>query len=317
MEIFDEIYSNNYLAVAKILSKLSNSALKSKEIQNILNEYNSTLMLSDLKSLKLINFIDGEYESNLECSHEIKRPFTNIEKAWLKSVISDKKVHLFLNDEELNLISKLLKDVDPLFEDKEFRFFDKHIYNNNFNDECYVSNFRNLTKAIHYRIYINLELTNSETGLNQTKYVPYKLEFSCLDDAFRLIAFDSQFKKLFFFKLSDIRKTTLLEEYFTIADKDILEKFEEPVPIEIEVYDKRNAIERFMISFSNYHKETKFIEEKNCCITKLFFFKQEYESVIDNIVAFGPTVKILSPESAVKDVISKLKTQKKLFEAYQ
>ena len=39
--------------------------------------------------------------------------------------------HLDINLIELNLISKLLKDVDPLFEDKEFRFFDKHIYKSN------------------------------------------------------------------------------------------------------------------------------------------------------------------------------------------
>ena len=61
MEIFDEIYSNNFLAVTKILSMLSKSSLKGKDIQKILNEYNSTLMLSDLKALKLIDFIDGEY----------------------------------------------------------------------------------------------------------------------------------------------------------------------------------------------------------------------------------------------------------------
>ena len=59
------------------------------------------------------------------------------------------------------------------------------------------------------------------------------------------------------------------------------------------------------------------IKEKDCCITKVFFFKQDYVSIIDNIVAFGPTVKILAPEFAVKDVVSKLKIQKNLFDAYQ
>lgn len=317
MEIFDEIYSNNFLAVTKILSMLSKSSLKGKDIQKILNEYNSTLMLSDLKALKLIDFIDGEYISGLECSCEIKRPFTDIEKAWLKAIISDEKIHLFLNDDELNDISELLKDVVPLFEKKDFRFFDKHTISDNYNDKNYILKFKNLIKAIHYRMFVYIELAESDTMPNSRRCIPYKLEYSCLDDAFRLIAFDSEYKNLMIFRLSEISKITLSSDLYNIPDENILEKFEEPQPVEIEVYNKRNAIERFMISFSNYHKETRFIKEKDCCITKIFFFKQDYESIIDNIVAFGPTVKILAPEFAVKDVVSKLKVQKNLFDAYQ
>ncbi|HJI60990.1 MAG TPA: WYL domain-containing protein [Ruminococcus bromii] len=228
-----------------------------------------------------------------------------------------KKYICFLSDDELNDLSELLKDVAPLFEKKDFRFFDKHTISDDYNDKNYILNFKNLIKAIHFRMFVYIELADSDTTPSSRRCIPYKLEYSCLDDAFRLIAFDSEYRSLMIFRLSEISKITLLSDSYNIPDENILENFEEPQPVEIEVYNKRNAIERFMISFSNYHKETRFIKEKDCCITKIFFFKQDYESIIDNIVAFGPTVKILSPESAVKDVVFKLKAQRNLFSSYQ
>lgn len=317
MEIFDEIFSNNFLAADKILSSLSEAAMKSKDLQKILSEYNSTLKLSELKKMNLIDSDCGEYITNLECLSDIKRPLTNIELSWLKAVISDEKIHLFLDNNELKQIESLLSEVVPLYSEKDFSFFDRRSNGDKYDSEEYIGNFKKLARAIRNNLIAVVEYISKNGKKHIKKYAPYKLEYSGFDNRFRLIAFDCELKTIFILELSGIVNVEVTSDKYAPIDDNILENFEELYPIEIEIYDKRNAIERFMISFSNYHKETRYDKKRNCCITKLYYYKQDYKTIINNIISFGPAVKVLSPSFAVDEIVSKLKNQKKMFEAHQ
>ena len=87
-----------------------------------------------------------------------------------------------------------------------------------------------------------------------------------------------------------------------------IEKFDSEEPLIVEVYDDRNAIERFMVEFSAYKKNSEFDDSTQTCITKIWYKKTDEIEVLIKLLSFGPTLKVLGPERFLK--IFKYRIQK-------
>ena len=74
----------------------------------------------------------------------------------------------------------------------------------------------------------------------------------------------------------------------------------------------RNAVERFMISFSNFRKESAYDEERQLCRTTVYYRPEDSETVLGNIISFGPTVRVASPQKSAEEIVRRLKRQKEL-----
>lgn len=66
---------------------------------------------------------DGTYTPAV--SHLPKLPLTGLQQRWLKSIIADRRISLFLSDSDLAWAGELLKDTEPLFDEEDFYYFDR------------------------------------------------------------------------------------------------------------------------------------------------------------------------------------------------
>ena len=81
----------------------------------------------------------------------------------------------------------------------------------------------------------------------------------------------------------------------------------------MELFDVRYALERAMLHFSDLEKETERIDNRHYRITLKYKQGDETEILI-RVLAFGPVLKVIEPESMVRQIRQRLARQTALFE---
>ena len=74
--------------------------------------------------------------------HAPAMPLTTLQRRWLKSLLTDKRIQLFDVD------SSGLENVEPLFSEEQFVYFDRYSDGDNYDDPEYKQHFRLLLQAI-------------------------------------------------------------------------------------------------------------------------------------------------------------------------
>lgn len=299
--IFSEIYSAYYKAVTKLVEKAILGELTEKNIMEFISDAafaESFVYISSAIKNEDWAVINKSYQTPIK--HIPNLPITELELSFLKAVACDVRFQLFAQ------IPKQLKDIQPLFEQEDFCVFDKFSDGDDYQNENYRKNFKTILQALKEKRRLNIEFYAGKGGVYKGIYTPRKLEFSAKDDKFRLICSDRNF-------ISNINLNRIticnLGEIFD-------EKFLNPLnrvksSIEIEINDERNALERMMMTFANYQKETKKIGD-NKYILKLSYYKEDETELLIRVLSFGPMAKVLSPKEFIVKIKERIAKQIKL-----
>jgi predicted DNA-binding transcriptional regulator YafY len=226
------------------------------------------------------------------------KPFTLTEKRWLKAILQDPRIRLF------DLPVQELEDVEPLFTQDMFCWFDRYEDGDPYEDPGYIQNFRHLTQAILQKQNVKL-LYNGANGVQTYFCFPYRLEYSEKDDKFRLLAIQKE--RPLILNLSKIVSCELLEPMSEHP------KIPEPqkVKLVLELINQRNALERAMLHFSHLEKETVQMDKRKYRITLWYEPRDERELLI-RVLSFGPRLKVVEPASLVEQIKSRIEKQQNL-----
>lgn len=299
MMLFSEIYSSYFNVVASVLERAVNGSLTEKEINDIIMEKafgESILNIPNALKNGGWKLLDNQLKTPI--NHAPEMPLTLLQKQWLKAIASDKRIKLF------NPSIKGLEDIEPLYEQNAVVYFDRYADGDDFENSEYVRNFHTILEALHQNKKIKIRYTGKQWKEKEFFCSPIKLEYSSKNDKFRLKAV--AFGKLFILNLSKISSCELLK--FDI-DKDIKKCKEEKKTLILTLYDKRNALERVMISFSNLEKEAVRIDENTYKIT-MKYDKDDETEILIRILSFVPMLKVISPESFINQLKNRIDKQK-------
>jgi len=81
--------------------------------------------------------------------------------------------------------------------------------------------------------------------------------------------------------------------------------------LELELIDERNALERVLLHFSHFEKETKRLDGQHYQLI-LHYDKDDETELIIRVLSFGPMIKVISPDDFKQKLIERLKKQQKL-----
>lgn len=312
MELFSEIYSCYYKVVARILKAADNNPLSKSEITNIIESY----AFSESAFYILPKLLEGDwnlikpskekYFSKL--GSNVKLPVTLLQKSWLKALLTDKRIHLFLKDEEIDFFKEYLDAVDPLFDMKDFYYYDTFIDGDDYENKTYIKNFREILKAIKNKTVITISFESSKRGSIAGSYKPYKIEFSSKDDKFRVHAYRVRYGKIVNFatiNISRISKIQASTETFNNSVEEI--KYIDSVIIEIS--KERNAVERCMLHFANFEKRTEYDETTDKYICYIYYHKQDETELLIRILSFGPVIRVIGPEKFLNLIKERVRKQ--------
>lgn len=323
MELFSEIYNCYYRIVSKILSASNKTAISSNSIQQIVNEYG----YEETGLFIIPKLVSGEWnllkkEDNLYISklnNEITIPLSTLQKSWLKAILLDDKIRLFLSSDKIELLDSFLDNINPLFLPEDIYYYDQFSSNEAYSTPEYIKHFHIITEAIKERQFLKIEYTSTKGTHIIHSYLPLRIEYSCRNDKFRIISLyihstnNTNRKKLEILNIDRIQSITPLEHFFNedFNINDFIRSSYYKEPVTIHIYNKRNGLERAMLLFSNYEKTTTQLDEYTYeC--KIYYNANVETELLIELLSFGPVIKVLGPDRFLSQFTKRLELQKSL-----
>ena len=309
MELFSEVYGCYYEVVAQILRSAPLTRRQAEALAAERGYGESTLQLIpkllDQNAWPLLEEWDGLYHSRLDRPPAL--PVTALERAWLKALLDDGRVRLFLTDGQLDHLAAALADVEPLYRREDFCYFDRYRDGDDWEDPGYRRRFQDLLAAIRDRRCLRLAYAPPKGRLRLADHLPLRLEYSPKDDKFRLYAakvWHGAFQGYHTMNLSRILSVRPSRERLDRElDVDGWRRGRRCAePLLIRVTNERNGIERFMLEFSSYEKHSEYDPETGTCTVRLWYQRSDETEVLIRLLGFGPVVRVLGPEPFVAQV---------------
>ena len=298
--LFSEIYSSYFRTVEAILAEAVRGGLSDQKMTELVREKAFAESVLSIPS----NLKDGTWPLLTEdlktpLAAAPRMPLTALEKRWLKALLQDPRIRLFSPSEAG------LEDVEPLCSPDTFVYFDQYNDGDPFDDPAYVAHFQTILQALREKRKLRISFTGARGKRNTWVFVPYKLEYSVKDDKFRLLTAQTYYGTV---NLGRIERCELLGFYSPEAFHLPQVKMDTLV---MELSDERNALERAMLHFSHFEKETERLEENRYRVTLRYSREDETELVI-RLLSFGPALKVLSPQNMVDELRQRILRQRQL-----
>jgi len=308
--LFHEVYGSYYQAVAKVLTKAVQGDLSRKDISRIVQQYAFAESWSNLTE-SLLNgdwpFLDKDFGAEL--MYEPEMPLTTLQKRWLKSMLDDPRIRLFLDPEDV----KGLENVEPLFRQKDIYCYDRYADGDPYEDPEYIANFRRILRAIREDRWLELIRKNRAGETISQTVKPLYLEYSPRDDKFRLHSAGTE---------DHIWPGTIQTNVERIVSCSITDYDGIAVLLpaqtqqaELILSDRRGLLDRFMRLFCWLKKVTVPMEEKDGAMryrVTLYYEKTDEPELVIRLLSMGPDIEILSPISLQEEILRRVRKQKEL-----
>lgn len=283
--LFSEVYGAYFDTVSAILTEASRGELSSVRIREIVREKafaESMLTIPQKLADGTWPFLSGTL------SHLPKKPLTQLQKRWLKALLLDPRISLF------DVSAEGLEDAQPLFTPEQFVYYDRYLDGDPFTDEGYIARFKTLLEAIRTRRKVEITFDSSRGKHNVWRTMPLRLEYSSVDDKFRLIVRSASGKM----SSVNLKRITLAKlcEFFPadVASAPVMGN----ESVTFELTDERNALERVMLQFSYLSKETVRLDERHYRVT-LHYHREDETELLIRLLSIGPMIRVTAPKTFV------------------
>lgn len=316
MELFSEIYGCYFSVVARILrmshkTGLSRTALEQIVANNAFSEsgFHLTSRLTS-GEWDLLREKNGLYYSKLH-HKDTELPLTTLQKAWLRSLLLDRRIRLFLDDAQLCETDEMLADVEPLFYPADFHTFDIAADGDNYSDMNYIRRFRTVLSAIKNLEILFMQYESGKSRRTGMYFLPQKLIYSAKDDKFRAMGLRLSGRGAKTVLLNLARIKALDEADYPLSNRSMenITRSENKRTVHIAISDERNALERCMLQFASYEKNTVYDENSMKYICFLSYDPLEETELLIRILSFGPVVEVLAPKPFLQQVRERVRLQ--------
>ena len=319
MELFSEIYGCYYTVLARLLERAHPAGLDRTEVEAIVRQSGfadtAFQLLPKLVSGEwpLLNERNGRFYASL-ASNAVRRPLSDLEKAWLKALLEDPRLRLFLDDAQIAALHAALSGTTPLFQADDFHIYDVAADGDPYTDSGYRARFALILRAIQQKAPLRILYEGGKGRRTSGVYFPWRLNYSAKDDKFRLLAatcFPTRKRRV----IMNVARMLEIENLSSalLIDVDYGDRlFQQPVEnpsILLRIYPERNALERAMLQFAAYQKETEYDEPSGSYLCRIYFDPEDETELLIRVLSFGPTIKALEPTSFVAQLRERIQRQ--------
>lgn len=298
--LFSEVYGSYFNVVAAVLREAVDGTLTEKRLlQTVREKAFAESVLTIPTAIRSENWMLLTKRLTTPLKNAPKMPLTTLQKRWMKAILNDPRVQLFSPSAEG------LEDIEPLYAQKDFVFFDRYCDSDPYEDPTYIAHFRIIIQALREHRKLRITFTGARGKENKWVCVPYKLEYSAKDDKFRLLTAEKYVSTV---NLARISFCELLEPHSEAVYHAPQIRIDTAV---LEVTDERNALERVMLHFSHLEKETVRVDETHYRLAIRYNHEDETEILI-RILSFGPVVRLLPPSPLIAQIRERMQKQESL-----
>lgn len=298
MMLFSEIYGSYFHVVAAVLAEAAGGDLTERRMTELVREKafaESALTIPSALKSGAWPLLDGECRSVLH--HKPAMPLTVLQKRWLKALLSDPRIALFSPD------TSGLEDVEPLYAQGTFVFFDQYADGDPYGDPAYAACFQTALKAIRGKRKLRVCFHGHTGARHSFECVPYRLEYSAKDDKFRLLAAGVPRRSTI--NMARVRSCELLGPCGPNSAAPPQERSEELVML---LHDERNGLERVLLHFSHFEKETLKVNERLYQV-RLRYDKDDETELLIRVLSFGPILEVQAPAAFIRQMRERIRRQ--------
>lgn len=312
MKLFSEINCAYFSITERILRR---KTVTISDIRDIIskNGFSETMLFLEPKligknNIGLLTEQDGIYTSILK--NELHIPLTEVQKRWLCAVLNDKKSSLFLDQEQRAKLYELL-GAEPLFDGGFIRFFDRFSDGDDFEDESYIRNFRNILRSIHENKLVRISFQTRKNARVTHYFLPEKIEYSSKNDRFRVHVIRYNKTKPVERGIINLSQITSSELTDIIAENRLY-KAPSKKEVTVKVSNERNAVNRFMMEFAELERISNFDDTTKECIVVMKYDAKDETEILIRILSFGPVVEVIGPDEFRKQIAERVRKQRQL-----
>lgn len=312
--IFHEAYGVYYAVVEELIRRAGDAPLTYGDLAAVVEtkgfrETGAQLLPQLAGQWPLLEECGGAFGTSLKCPG---RPVTLLEKRWFAVLLHDPRICLFLDDGGIADLRNMLGDVEPLYRQGDCYVFDRDGSPDPFTDEVYRRNFRVILKALREKRCLRVYFTSGK-GHRVAKCVqPLRLQYSCKDDKFRLLA------------LCNRKDGTTREETINVGRMHqvrILAETSDPMgtpsvplkgPVVLELTEERGALQRALIHFASFACEA-YVRDDGQLILEIAYDARDETELLIRVLAFGPLVRVREPACFVAQIRERVNHQMRLF----
>lgn len=298
--LFHEVYGAYFSAVSEILRRASAGELTPDMMKRICDE--KAFSESFLKIIPALTSGDWQllYPDMTTPVSAPVQPQTTLQRRWLKAISLDPRMKLF--DLEWNFPD----DVQPLFTPDDIVYFDRYADGDPFGDEHYIVVFRTALEGIKTGSTAEILYHSAKGRTRRIKCRPQLLEYSEKDDKFRL--------RVTGCRNADILNVAGIDSI--ILCPELYFRQEAPAQpetrcMEAELTDERNALERAMLHFAHFERETSHLGGDRYRL-RVFYSEIDETELLIRVLSFGPMMRVCAPDSLVREIRRRLINQYKM-----
>lgn len=158
-------------------------------------------------------------------------------------------------------------------------------------------------KAIREKRKLRIRFHDRTGARHSLECMPYRLEYSAKDDKFRLLVIGKRRRNTV--NVARMRSCELLDQY---DPKEITLPSERLEELTLILHDERNALERVLLHFSHFEKETLKLDDWLYQI-KLRYDKDDETELLIRVLSFGPVLEVKAPDEFIRLMRSRIQKQ--------
>lgn len=314
-ELFSEVYNCYFQVIQSLTGK--HGPISEKElnfrIQNNCFEESILYLLPKLteKGWGFFEKQDGFLYSNL--SEDFYVPLTDLQKSYLKAILMDEKIQLFLDDKEIEDINALMADISPLYAPDDFYYYDRFSDKDDYTDPHYRKHFQAIITAIQNHEYLDIQYESRLHHIICHNCLPCRIEYSIKNDRFRLLFIEAPLKRhlkvetLNLNRIKAVAPTGQTVKRLPDINKSLRRAYYRE-PVRVIIKNGRNALERAMLQFANYEKSTRKLDDDTYeCL--IYYNKRTETELLIEILSFGPMLKVVGNEGFLELLKKRLERQ--------
>lgn len=243
-------------------------------------------------------------------------PLTKLQCSYLKTILQDSRMQLFLKETEIVEINELLDDVPLLWAQDDFYYYDRFTGSDDYNSPTYREHFQTLLHAIRQKRFVDIEYASRTGRRVHHHYIPGRLEYSIKNDKFRLLAAKSSREQCFcleILNLDRIERVAITEKPIpeTVNFNALIQKSYYSEPVHLLIHNERNALERTMLHFANYEKNTRKLAE-NLYECFIYYNKNMETELLIEVMSFGPMIEVVGNDVFLAQLKARLQRQQRM-----
>ena len=313
MNLFHETENKYYELLSLLVNK--GTGFNSKELSDYIDdriigesdyEVIDALFSTNEGEETVFSYSDGLYQPVISAKLPVR--LNQVEALAAKSMIENRYASHFLDKETLKKLENVATGIPVIWDINDIEIKNQYSMGVNDSERIFEKELSIIAKAISERRAISYDniLPGKYEYVGSILY-PVKIEYSFINDLFRISGYDEEKDRFIKMNLSTLRNVSLLDDKMEDLEKEYQDFIEiNTKTVEIDVDPIGHVIERCFRIFSYYDRQARFDRDENKYKLKISYLKPDENEVIRDILSLGSYVVVVEPRRIQKEVYKRI-----------